>query len=168
MEKFDLEAEKKRTAKAERSESPAISTRKMVNVLLLMGDRIPIGTKLSGEAVRSLVNQVEARGFTIPGDKFTVSELRSMQPAVDKAAAGITLPFETRTTTPGSKYTDEELNRRIAAQRRQFEAMLAEEEKADPLLKVANMRATRPTLKGKLSPEDQKLYDQHKKLSGRK
>ncbi|MRS02720.1 hypothetical protein EG832_05785 [bacterium] len=59
----------------------------------------------------------------------------------DKKIVGITLPFETRQSpTPTSKYTDEELRAKHLRQQKQFETMLAAEEKPDPLMALAVKR----------------------------
>jgi hypothetical protein len=150
------------------SRQQAISTRRMINFLMLCGDRIKPGTKFSGEEVRAMVAKTEKAGFTIPDawTSLSVAERRTIQLEFDKKIVGVDLPFKGTTTTASSKYTDEQLDALIRRQEKDFEAMLAAEAAAhDPLLKLAKSRARVPLMKGQRSPEDQALYDANKRLS---
>jgi polyphosphate kinase len=166
----DLERDKiaAKLARAQRSENPTVSTRKMINALLLMGDRLPIGTSLSGEVVSKFVAQIEAKGFEVPDMNWTkldTTEKRSLQTAFDKKVVGVTIPFKVgATVTPVSKLSDAELNAKIERQQKQFEAMLAAEEKPDPLLKLAKVRAQVPRRKGTESKEDKALFEANERM----
>jgi hypothetical protein len=175
MENYDLETEKKRMSKAERAEAPGDDTFRIINYLTMMGDRIPAGTTLSGEVVRSLVDIAEKRGATIPGCKWTdidKTERRNLQTKFNKIAADLPVPTPFKARTATNNYSDAELDRKIAKQIKQFNEMCERDEKAkDPLSILADKRAKVPARrlqKGTVSPEDQKLYNQFKAVIGRK
>ena len=139
---------KKEHASAERSNSPMSWMIKGVNLLNVLRLKGPY----DGEQIRSMIEQAERRGVTIPVTpmkKMTAAEVRSFTAAVEAQCKHMVIPG----TVPEARKAatideNEELRVRERIQRQRFELMLAEEgitheqldrmiaEKNDPLMKL--------------------------------
>jgi hypothetical protein len=173
MEKLtntELDEFKIKLRNADKAGDPSINTIKMRNFLYLLGDKVPAGAQLNGDVIINAINKIEARGVEIPGvpwKDISNYERRTLQPAFDAEVRTLSLPFLTARAKPATAsnkpQTDFDDTALLKSRVEKQKQLLREDEmkqRNDPYSKVLDSH--RP--KGKLSAEDQKLYDRAQAL----